>query len=281
MKLQFKKSAALLLAASLLPSIASAQKFAVWLDGDTSAGVATGDGALGSLDNHFGAGHWTLASNANLETPGWLNNFDTLIMSRVDSGFGVTTISATAAANIKAYVGSGAGQGGVALFSNDAKDNWFGSSSGDPYDVNLDRLFVNAATFASATHHGFIGEFNGTFIGLNQLGLLPGVAGTWVSNGGVPFEYIVGPIGAGHPIDNGVTFPFVDNDKTTFLFPITGALPGNIVDVYGPNSGRAAGFPAILANERLIQGGVPEVGSTLAMLLFGLVASLGLKKRLS
>jgi hypothetical protein len=280
MKLQFKKSAALLLAASLLPSIASAApKFAVWLDGNTT--VPASDGILGSLNNAFGAGTWTLASDANLSTPGWLNNFDTLIMSRSGASFGVTSIPAAAAANIQTYVGApGPAQGGVALFSNDAKDNWFGANVGDPYDVNLDRLFVNAATFAAATGHGFIGEFNGTVIALNTLGLLPGVAGPLGGNN-AQFEYVVGPIGAGHPIDAGVSFPFVDGDQTPFLTKITGASNANIVDVYGPNSGGAAGFPAVLANERLINGGVPEVASTLGMLFVGLVASLGLKKRLS
>lgn len=246
--------------------------FAVWLDGDTSAQV--GDGILNSLDNAFGPGTWTLVSDANLATAGFLNSFDTLIMSRQGAAFGVTSISPTAAANIQAYVGSGATQGGVALFANDAKDNFFGSASGDPYDANLNQLFVNAATFAAASGHGFIGEFNGTVIALNTLGLLPGSASS-VAGYGPQFTYDVGPIGAGNPIDAGVTFPFTDSDNSTFLTTITGADPNNIVDVFGPGVDAGGniidrsivGVPAVLANRYVIQGGsMPDAGSTLTLL---------------
>src|SRR5439155_1240193 len=112
-------------------------------------------------------------------------------------------------------------QGGVALFTNDAKDNFKGSDSGDPFDANLNALFVNAATFAAATHHGFIGEFNGTVIAINTLHLLPGSAGS-LHGASSAFTYGVGPIGSGHPIDNGVTFPFVDGDGSPFLTTVTG-----------------------------------------------------------
>jgi hypothetical protein len=270
----------LLIAIALLalPTPSSAQQFAVWLDGNTSP--STPDGILSSLDNAFGTGHWTIVSTSNLETAGFLNSFDTLIMSRDGSSFGTTSISATAIVNISAYVGSGPTQGGVALFTNDAKDNFFGAGSGDPFDPNLDRLFVNSATFASASHHGFIGEFNGTVIGLNQLHLLPGVAGD-IRNYGPQFVYDVGPIGSANPIDAGVTFPFTDSDDTTFLTDVTGADPNNIVDIY--TSADIQGEPAVLANKFVVSGGVPE-GSTLLYLGVGLPCVVGLgfhRRRLS
>lgn len=95
-----------------------------------------GNGILTSLDQAFGPGSYTLVSTANLETSGFLNSFDTLIVSRSDSDFG-TPLTAAAAANVAAYVGSGVTQGGVALFTNDAADNFFGATTGDPFDANL------------------------------------------------------------------------------------------------------------------------------------------------
>lgn len=233
----------------VVPSIASAApEFAVWLDGSSTDG---GNGITSSLTNAFGAGSYSLVSTADLETPGFLNAFKTVIVSRFDSGFG-NPLSALAAANIAAYVGSGPTQGAVALFTNDAADNFFGATTGDVFDPNLDKLFTNAAGFALASGHGYIGEFNGAVMAMasNSVGwpamdLLPGNAaalgGTSGSNG--HFIYDVGPVGSSNPIDAGLTFPFTDLDDTLFRTDVTGASPSNIVDVYDDN-----GLPAVLAN---------------------------------
>ena len=146
-------------------------------------------------------------------------------------------------------------------------------------------MFLNAATFAAATKHGFIGEFNGTVIALNSLGLLPGTAGGLHFTN--PFHYGVGPIGAGHPIDAGVVFPFVDGDNSPFLTTIvSGVNLGNVVDVFTSegfviaSDGSSIHAPAILANERLINGGnVPDGGSTAGMLGAALLTLAGLARR--
>jgi hypothetical protein len=175
-------------------------------------------------------------------------------------------------------VGSGAGQGGVAVFTNDLADNLQGAVSGDPFDANLDRLFINAATFAAASHHGFIGEFNGAVMamdsnsaGATPLGLLQGSANA-VHGFGPDFTYDVGPIGAGNPIDAGVTFPFTDADHTTFLTTVTGADPNNIVDIY--SNANIAGTPAVLANGFVIHGGPVDFNPVPEPSTYGLCGTL-------
>jgi hypothetical protein len=256
--------------------------YAVWLDGNTSPGGG-GNGILTSLDHAFGAGSYDLVSTAQLETAGFLSSYRTVIVSRYDSSFG-GTMSNAAAANIRNYVGTGASQGGVAVFTNDAADNFFGATTGDPFDANLDRLFTNAATFASASGHGYIGEFNGAVMAMNTnsagfaaIGLLQGDA-TAVGGNGAQFIYNVGPIGAGNPIDAGITFPFTDSDNSTFLTRITGADPNNVVDVYC--SGNGNGLPAVLANRVVIEGGgVPEP-ATWALMISGFgLAGAALRRR--
>ncbi len=258
---------------ALFAAPAMSADFAVWLDGNTTPGGG-GNGILTSLDNAFGANDYTLVTTSDLETPGFLNSFKTVIVSRFDSSFG-GSLSAAAAANIASYVGSGANEGGVAAFTNDAADNFFGATTGDVFDANLDQLFVNAAKFAAQSGHGYIGEFNGAVMamssnnaGMPAIGLLPGSADA-VHSYGPQFTYGVGPIGDGNPIDAGVTFPFTDADDTTFLTDITGADPNNIVDIY--TSEGINGEPAVLADHFVISGGhgtVPEA-STWVMMLAG------------
>jgi hypothetical protein len=234
-------------------------KAAVWLDGYTSDSSGGGAGILTSLTHAFGAGSWQLVSTSQLDTPGFLsaNGFNVVIVSRYDSSFG-TSLDATAAANISAYVGpaNSPTQGGVVTLTNDAGDNFYGATSGDPYDANLDRLFTNGVQFAANTGHGYVGEFNGAVMamtsntaGFAAIGLLTGSADPvhWTPP---PFVYEVGPIGSGNPIDNGITFPFTDTDDTTYRTDITGGLASNIVDTYQDN-----GLPAVMANHAAIEGG--------------------------
>ena len=172
-------------------------------------------------------------------------------------------LSAASVSNIQAYVGSGASQGGVAVFTNDAADNFYGASTGDPFDSNLNQLFVNAVTFAAASGHGYVGEFNGAVqalasnsIGAAALGFLTGNASA-TGGYGPQFVYGVGPIGGSNPIDNGVTFPFTDSDNSTFLTQVTGADPNQVVDVYKSND-YINGDPAVDANNYVISGGNPN-----------------------
>jgi hypothetical protein len=275
--LAFARAAVIAVATvSAVPAMAAVQ-FAVWLDGNVTAGGG-GNPILATIDSTFGAGAYTLVTTSQLETPGFLSSYSAVIVSRFDAGFG-SNLGSVAAANIATYVGSGANQGGVAVFTNDVADNLVGASS-DPFDPNLNQLFVNALKFAALSGHGYIGEFSGAVMAMTSntagwasIGLLPGTADA-VHAYGPQFAYGVGPIGAGNPIDAGVTFPFTDSDNTTFLTDITGADPNNIVDIY--TSSGINGEPAVLANQFVISGGggVPEP-STWAMMLLGF-AGLGL-----
>jgi hypothetical protein len=255
-------------------SQAKAYQFAVWLDGETSPGGG-GNPILTEIDQYFGTNNYTLVSTADLETPGFLNSFDCVVVSRYGSDFG-TALSTAAASNIMTYVGApGHSQGGVALYSNDIADNLYGTETGDPYDPLLDALFRNGLRYAAATHHGYVGEFNGAVMGVTAntvewpaMGFLQGQADA-LHGYGPEFVYGAGPIGADNPIDAGVTFPFTDSDDTTFLTDITGANPSNIVDVYVVEDEGVArtaqdsinGEPAVMANAVVISGGGGETGT--------------------
>lgn len=248
------------------PAVGLAASFAVWLDGSATSG---GNGIPTSLDNAFGAGSATLVSTAQLETAGFLSSFDAVVVSRRGAGFG-SGLSASAAANVAAYVGSGATQGGVVLFPSDVSDNLFGASVADPFDANIDKLFTNAATFAAGTHHGYIGEFNGAVMGVtansngfNSLALLTGVAGALGPGGVTAFTYDVGPSGVGNPINAGVPLPFTSNDLSPFRSDITGALAGNIVDIFDDNK-----LPSVMSNVVPLPPSLLLFGSGLGLLGF-------------
>ena len=88
------------------------------------------------------------------------------------------------------------------------------------------------------------------------------------------FVYAPGPVGAGNPIDAGVTFPFTDGETSTFGMVVTGADPNNIVDVYSVDNPDFDGVPAVVANKFVISGGhpgVPDAASTGLLCLFSLV----------
>ena len=219
---------------------------------------------------------------SDLDTPGFLNSFDALVMSRFDSAFGVNTLDAAAITNIQSYVGLAGdpGQGGVAVFTNDAADTFVGSGSGDPADLNTTQLFINMATFAAASGHGYVGEYNGGAMAFESnangsaLGLLTGDAGLLGFQSIGSFVYAPGPVGAGNPIDAGVTFPFTDGETSTFGMVVTGADPNNIVDVYSVDNPDFDGVPAVVANKFVISGGhpgVPDAASTGLLCLFSLV----------
>jgi hypothetical protein len=237
---------------------APAYQFAVWLDGhtDLSAIRINGNGIPTSLVHAFGQGSMTLVTTAQLETPGFLNSFDAVVISR--DGYG-TPLSSAAASFVASYVDSGEEQGGVVIFANDLSDNLYGilPDPANPYDPNLDRLFINAATAAAVTHHGFIGEYNGAVMAMSEndagypaLNLLVGRAtqpGPATTPDGF-FHWDVGPIiGGNNPIDAGVTFPFTDSDTSLNRTNIFGADPNDVVDYFADT-----GLPSELANSAVI-----------------------------
>jgi len=283
----------------LLPSTGSAGPlFAVWLDGITTPGGG-GSGILHGLTQAFGAGSFELVTSKQLEDPTFLGGFDALVISRYDSSFKLTALSQAAVDNIKSYVGSGPTQGGVAVFTNDIGDSLCDPAVStctnlDPFDPNLYKLFVNSATAAAATGHGYIGELQGATMAFTSndtggillpLSLLPGTATQpqGISFTGRGFPYEVGPIGAGHPIDAGVKFPFTTLETTLFLSTVTGFSSENIVDQYGdlcfevdPNTDRCVrnllGLPAIVANAAAIDGTLPppSIPAPPSLVLLGL-----------
>lgn len=254
-----------------------AQTVAVWLDGQTSSGGNAIYGRLQSL------GYTTeLVTNAELATPGFLtsSNFSAIVVSRYSDDFG-DYLPSDAAAAVTSFVGTpGATQGGVALFTNDAADNLLGSQSGDPFDANIDALFVNAVKYAVASGHGFVGEFNGAAqavasndFGVTPLDLIQGSSDS-VHGYGPLFTYGVGPVGSTNPIDAGVTFPFTDSDDTTYLTDISGASSNNIVDIY--TSQNIDGEPAVLANGYVISGGNPGMNAVPEPSTYGMFAIVAL-----
>ena len=268
--------------ALLVPSVGSAAPFlAVWLDGETTNGTPPGpqNGIPFALTEAFGASSFVLVTNAQLDTPGFLTGFDAVIISRAGNGFG-TALSTASVDNIKAYVGSGPNQGGVATFTNDAADSLCNPAvfvstcptSADPFDPNLYQLFINSVTLAASTGHGYIGELNGAIMAFssNTSAFLPAIGLLQGTSSGVQavqqndpdnpvgFIYKEGPIGSGHPIDKGITFPFTTNEVTLFLGYVTGFDEGNVVDKYGDNGlDQLAGVPAIVANQAAINGVSP------------------------
>jgi hypothetical protein len=251
----------------LVPSTASAIKVAVWADGSIPDG---GNGADNSIDNAFGAGTATLVTSAQLATPGFLAAFDALVVTRFDAAFGAG-LPAAAALQVESYVGA---TGNVVLFPGDWADNLFGSAVGDPFDANIDQLFINAVAFAAASGHGYVGEFNGAAMGLDAN-----------ANGFDPLQFIAGgagplgafpngvdivtptPAGIGHPVLAGVTFPVANLDVTTFRTVMMGVPAGNILAEWADE------VPAIVA-----RGQIPEP-STLLFVGLGLVVVRGAASR--
>jgi hypothetical protein len=249
------------------------------------------------LTQAFGAGSFTLVTTKQLEEdPKFLFGFDAVVISRFDSVLTGKSLTADAVKNIRAYVGTGPSQGGVAVFTNDAGDSLCNPAVStcinlDPFDPNLYQLFVNSATAAAATHHGYIGEYQGATMAFTftdgsvlPLALLPGIANqpTGFDIKGAGFPYEVGPIGAGHPIDAGVTFPFTTLETTLFLSKVTDFSPDNVVDQFGDLcvkfnvSGQCIenllGRPALVANAAAIGGIVPlpPVPAPSSLVLLGL-----------
>ena len=185
----------------------------------------------------------TLVSDADIATPGFLDNFSALVVTRDGDAFG-DGLSSAAAANVIAY----ATGGNVALFPGDWADMVTTPScaSGDPEDTTVEQALLNGAAFASLSGHGYVGEFNGTAMavttnanGFNPLNLIAGDAGTLdVFDDAVDTVTVLDPA---HPVAAGLPGVFSPIETSTFRTPVTGVPPENVVATW------ADGAPAIIA----------------------------------
>ena len=204
----------------------------------------------------------TIVSDAQLATPGFLNSFSAFVYTRDGSSFG-SGLSAAAAANVQTYVGS---TGNRVLFNGDFADGILG-------DVQNRQLIKNAATWATGSGRGFIGEFNGAAAALTTnsngfapLNLVGGSAGPLGGGaGGSGGSINLTAAGTGHAVTSGVSFPY-NSPNVEFGAQYTGVNPAFILATY--DSGNAA----IVAVQ-----GVPEPIS-LALFAPGL-AVVGILKR--
>lgn len=220
---------------------------------DAASLAIFGQNNIGSL--YSGGGNSvTYVSDAQLATAGFLNAFDAFVYTRDGFSFGVG-LSVAAAANVKAYV-----TGNVVLFNGDFQD--------DIGVANTDKLFNNALAYVlSGSGKGYIGEYRGAFAayasnddGNNPIGLVNGHAGvSGAGQGGSNLDIDLTTFGVGHPVTNGVTFPY-DPAAVEFGAALTGENPAKVLARF------ANGNAAIIASEvGQISNPIPEPRTWLMM----------------
>jgi len=219
-----------------------------------------------TINNHFGAGSATLVTDAQLATAGFLSTFDAVYITRDGSSFGAG-LSAAAAARVQTYVGA---TGNVVLLLGDYADDLGITFAADP---NIQQLTYNAVSFATASGHGYIGEFNGATMGLTAnadgyipLGFISGSATTSLSS--------VGSLGDGnvnlippHPVVAGLPNPISNPVDLEYSTLTTGIPIANIVARYANNNGVA-----------VVVRGVPEP-TTVTLLGVSILWALGRRLR--
>lgn len=153
----------------------------------------------------YGGSHTvTLVSDADLATAGFLDSFDAFVYTRDGTSFG-TSLSAAAAANVKAFV-----DGNIVLLNGDFQDD-IGNSP------DSDLLFNQALDFVlSGVGKGYLGEYTGAFAafatnlsGLVPIGLVNGASGpSGFNQGGSNGAISPTAVGLLSPILSGISFPF-------------------------------------------------------------------------
>ena len=236
----------------------------VWCLPATANQIAVfGNNNLYNAINSVNPGEAVLVSDAQLATPGFLTGFNAVLITRDGGGFG-TSLSAGAAANVAAFVGSYGAEGNIALFAADWADiiGTAAAPSGEDTPGNPDatRAFLNAVQWAMLKH-GYIGEFNGAAMGLlsnpdglTAFGFVTGSADSLNCTYNVPGTITV--TNPAHPIMAGVSGSFTTNEYPC-RSSYSGVDPANVLATF------ENGDPAIVANT------VPNVPEPTTMVLLG------------
>jgi hypothetical protein len=218
----------------------------------------------GSLPGHT----VSVLSDAQISTAGFLDSFDVFVYTRDGYSFG-TSLSAAAAANVKAYV-----NGNVALLNGDFQDD-----IGTPA---TNALFTNILDYvASNPNGGYIGEYTGSFAaftsngsGLIPIGLIDGASGpSGFNQGGSDGEVQITAAGLASSILTGVPFPY-NPGAVEYGASASGVNPATVLAIFDN------GNPAIVVGglrEINDDGKVPEP-ATYALVLTAL-AGLGFASR--
>jgi len=183
----------------------------------------------------------TLVTDASLSTAGFLDAYDAFFYTRDGASTPGTSLSAAAAANVQAFVGS-SGRG--VLLNGDFADTLLGNTP----DTEIQQLISNATTWAASTHHGFIGEYTGAVAGLTTnsdalrpLGFVSGTAGL-LGNGPAEGDIVKTAEGESSPVLAGVDFTTTDpTGELSFGSIVTGVDSSLVLARYSNN-----GNPAII-----------------------------------
>ena len=141
----------------------------------------------------------TLVTDAQVATPGFLDDFDAFMFTRPGGAFNAT-LSAAAAAQVRAFTRR------AVLLNGD-----FADSVGN--DQEIHDLFVSSVLWAAENGGGYIGELEGATAGLSAngdgqpaLNLIAGTAGASQFTGNSSTLTITAA-GADHPVLDNVTLP--------------------------------------------------------------------------
>ncbi len=236
-----------------------------------------GNNNLYTLINAVDPGEAVLVTDAQLATPGFLNAFNAVVITRDGASIPVgPVLSNAAAANVAAFVGSYQNQGNIALFAADWADIIGNASAPSLEDIpgnpDATQMFLNAVNWAMLKH-GYIGELNGAAMGLtanadglNAFHFFNGYADSQNCAYNIPGTITVTQ--PGHPIMAGVSGTFTTNEYPC-RSSYTGVDPANVLATF------ENGDPAVVAN---VVPNVPEP-ATMVLLGSGLAGLLARKRR--
>jgi hypothetical protein len=231
-----------------------------------------GDNEIDNLINTIPGFTATLVTDGQLATPGFLNSFSAFVYTRNGSSF-TAALSAAAAANVSAYVGT---VGNIVLLNGDFADPL-------PGDSNVAQLVRNSVTFAAASGRGYVGELGGagaalsSASGLTPLGLIAGTAGAQNGGaGGSGGSVTATPAGAGSTVFSGVTLP-TNPGGVEFGQEITGVNSSLVYATWSdsPNS------PAVIVRPGTGVSNVAPEPASVALMGLALVGGIAARRRRS